>query len=164
MGRKSNKENKNIYQLCREGAGLTREAAAAGMDFISASRIEKIESERSLPHPEEILAMAKCYKNPSLCNHYCSHECPIGIEYVDEIEEKNISQITLEMMVTINKLVIDRDRLMEITVDGKITEDEYEDFKNIRKHLLEMSQAINSMKLWIDNTIAAGELDSEALS
>ncbi len=78
------------------------------------------------------------------------HECPIGIEYVDEIEEKNISQITLEMMVTINKLVIDRDRLMEITVDGKITEDEYEDFKNIRKHLLEMSQAINSMKLWIE--------------
>ena len=45
--------------MCRESAGLTREAAAEVLEFVSADRIEKIESGKSLPHPEEILAMAK---------------------------------------------------------------------------------------------------------
>ena len=68
MGRKSVKENKNIYQLSRESVNLTREKASMELKFISADRIEKIESEKSYPHPDEIIAMAKCYKNPSLCN------------------------------------------------------------------------------------------------
>ena len=69
MGRRSTKENKNIYQQSRENAALTRDAAAEQMDFISASKIEKIEYEKMLPHPEEVLAMAQCYKDPSLCNY-----------------------------------------------------------------------------------------------
>ena len=78
MGKKSIKKNKNIYQLSREELELTREKASESMGYISADRIEKIESEKSLPHPDEILAMAECYKKPSLCNYFCSHECPIG--------------------------------------------------------------------------------------
>ena len=58
MGKKSIKENKNIYQLSREKLDLTREKASEQMTYISADRIEKIESEKSLPHPDEILAMA----------------------------------------------------------------------------------------------------------
>ena len=42
MGKKSTKENKNIYQTSREDAGLTREKASELMDFVSADRIEKI--------------------------------------------------------------------------------------------------------------------------
>ena len=60
MGRKSTKENKNIYQTSREAVELTREAAAEQLQFISSDRIEKIENEKSLPHPDEILAMADC--------------------------------------------------------------------------------------------------------
>ena len=70
MGRKSTKENKNIYHISREEANLSREAAAEKMEFISSDRIEKIENETSIPHPDEILVMAQCYKNPSLCNYY----------------------------------------------------------------------------------------------
>ena len=61
MGRKSIKENKNIYQISRESAELTRDAAAVKLAFISSDRIEKIENEKSYPHPDEILAMADCY-------------------------------------------------------------------------------------------------------
>ena len=52
MARKSTKENKNIYQRTREGLGLTREEASALLDTMSPERIEKIENERSMPHPE----------------------------------------------------------------------------------------------------------------
>lgn len=163
MGRKSTKENKNIYQISRENLGLTREAASEQMDFISADRIEKIESEKSAPHPEEILAMADCYKNPSLCNYYCSHECPIGEEYVPEVEVKDLSQITLEMLATLNTLQKEKDRLIEITVDGEITEDEIPDFKTIQKDLERMSMTIESLKLWVDQTIATGKIDKSML-
>ncbi len=78
MGRKSTKENKTPYQVSRENLGYTREEAAELLEFISADRLEKIENERTALHPDEVLAMAKCYKEYSLCNYYCSHECRIG--------------------------------------------------------------------------------------
>ena len=118
MGRKSTKENKNIYQTSRETAELTRDAAAAKLEFISSDRIEKIENEKSYPHPDEILAMADCYKNPSLCNYYCSHECPIGQEYVPAVVAKDLSVITLEMLSTLNTLTREKDRLFDIAADG----------------------------------------------
>lgn len=163
MGRKSTKENKNIYQISRETAELTREAAAEKLTFISSDRIEKIENEKSNPHPDEILAMADCYKNPSLCNYYCSHECPIGQEYVPEVAAKDLSVITLEMLSTLNTLSKEKDRLIDIAADGKITEDEIPDFKNIKKNLENMSLAIDSLKLWVEHTIASGKIDKSLL-
>lgn len=161
MGRKSTKENKNIYQTSREALGLTREAAAEQLEFLSSDRIEKIESEKSLPHPDEILAMADCYKNPSLCNYYCSHECPIGQEYVPEVQMKNLSQITLEMLASLNTLNRDKDRLIEITVDGQISKDELDDFHKIQTQLGQISQAIDSLQLWVQKAIMDGKLSDK---
>ena len=42
MGKQSTKENKTIYQLCREAAGLTRAEASDKMKAVSDSKIEKI--------------------------------------------------------------------------------------------------------------------------
>ena len=159
MGRKSTKQNKNIYQTSREEAGYTREGAAELLEFISSDRIEKIESERSLPHPDEILAMADCYKNPSLCNYYCSHECPIGQEYVPEVQFKELSQITLEMLASLNSLEKEKNRLIEITVDGQISEDEIKDFEKIQEQLSQISMAIDSLQLWVQKAIADGRID-----
>lgn len=159
MGRKSTKENKNIYQISRENVNLTRDAASEQMEFISSDRIEKIENEKSYPHPDEILAMADCYKNPSLCNYYCSHECPIGQEYVPEVTAKDLSVITLEMLSTLNTLSKERDRMIDIAADGKVSEDEITDFLRIKEYLESMSITIESLKLWVENTIASGEID-----
>ena len=164
MGRKSTKENKNIYQTSRETMEYTRDAAAEKLGFISADRIEKIENEKSLPHPEEVLAMADCYKNPCLCNYFCSHECPIGIEYVPEIRAKDLSQITLEMLATLNKLTREKERLIEITVDGELSEDEIPDFMKIKDELEKMALAIDSLNLWLDQTIAAGKLNKDQIN
>ena len=161
MGRKSTKENKNIYQTSREAVELTREAAAEQLAFISSDRIEKIENEKSLPHPDEILAMADCYKNPALCNYYCSHECPIGQEYVPEVKSKELSQITLEMLASLNSLDKQKARLVEITVDGIISKDELEDFKKIQEQLEYISMAIDSLQLWVQKAIMDGKIVEE---
>ena len=159
MGRKSTKENKNVYQISREEAGFTREAAAEALEFISSDRIEKIESEKSLPHPDEILAMADCYKNPTLCNYYCSHECPIGQEYVPEVKLKDLSQITLEMLASLNSLEKEKSRLIEITVDGVISEDEKEDFERIQNQLAQIAMAVDSLQLWVQKAIVDGKIN-----
>ena len=158
MGRKSTKENKNIYQTSREEMKLTRESASEKLKFISSDRIEKIENEKSLPHPEEILAMADCYKNPSLCNYYCSHECPIGQEYVPEVKFKELSQITLEMLASLNTLEKEKNRLIEITVDGVISDDEKKDFEKIQEQLAQISLAIDSLELWVQKAIVDGRI------
>lgn len=159
MGRKSTKENKNIYQISREEAGFTREAAAEVLEFISSDRIEKIENEKSLPHPDEILAMADCYKNPALCNYYCSHECPIGQEYVPEVKLKDLSQITLEMLASLNSLEKEKSRLIEITVDGVISDDERKDFERIQDQLAQIAMAVDSLQLWVQKAIVDGKID-----
>lgn len=78
MARRSTRENKNIYQRTREKLGLTRESAAALLETMAPERIEKIESERSMPHPDEVLLMSDKYRQPTLCNYYCANTAPIS--------------------------------------------------------------------------------------
>ena len=159
MGKKSIKENKNIYQLCRERCEYTRQKASEEMVYISDDRIEKIESEKSLPHPDEILAMAECYKAPELCNYFCANECPIGQKHVKEVKVQALSQIILEMIASLNAMNKEKERLIEITADGEITEDEIRDFNNIKGQLDRISVSIETLKLWVERTIAEGKLD-----
>ena len=104
MGRTSTKENKTNYQLAREELGLTREKASELLETIAPERIEKIESERSLPRPDEVLTMAEKYKTPSLCNYFCARQCPIGQQYVPEIRNGELSDIVLKMLAALNAM------------------------------------------------------------
>lgn len=163
MAKRSTRENKTVYQLKREEAGLTREKAGEQMQFVSEDRIERIESGKMLPHSDEIVAMAECYKAPLLCNYYCANECPIGSRTVTELEEKELSQIVLELLASLNALTKEKDRLIEIAVDGKISEDEYRDFVQIRDKLNQISASVDSMRFWVEKTIMEGKIDPDRL-
>ena len=159
MARASTKENKNIYHQTRESLKLTREAASELLACIAPERIEKIENERSLPHPDEVLVMAEKYKQPTLCNYYCANQCPIGQQYVPEIKVKDLSQIVLEMLASLNAVSRQKERLIEITVDGKITGDELEDFIFIQEELERISIAVETLQLWSERMLATGVMD-----
>lgn len=163
MGRKSTKEDKNLWQRSREAAGMTRAEAAEAMGFVSESRIEKYESGRSPVQPEEVLAMSKAYRMPALCNQYCSHECPIGKEIVPEIRARSLSQIVLETLATVNTLEREEKRFIEITADGAISPQEMEDFARIETSIREIKMAADSLSLWLQDTIASGKLDERDL-
>ena len=161
MARVSTKENKNIYHKTRESLQLTREAASELLESITPERIEKIENERSLPHPDEVLVMAEKYKQPSLCNFYCANQCPIGQQYVPEVKIKDLSQIVLEMLASLNSMGKQKDRLIEITADGKVTGDELEDFIYIQEELERISIAVETLQLWSERMLATGAIDVE---
>ena len=162
MARVSTKENKNIYQTTREGLKLTREAASDLLETIAPERIEKIENERTMPHPDEVLVMAQKYKQPSLCNFYCAKQCPIGQQYVPEVKVKDLSQIVLEMLASLNSMQKEKDRLIEITVDGKISGDELSDFVVIQEQLERISVAVEALQLWSEQMLATGAIDHQA--
>ena len=162
MARKSTKENKNIYQRTREALDLTREEASDLLVTMSPERIEKIENERTMPHPDEVLVMAQKFKQPSLCNYYCANQCSIGAQYVPEIKVKNLSQIVLEMLASLNSMQKEKDRLIEITVDGKVSGDELADFVAIQEQLEKISVAVETLQLWCERMLATGAIDPEA--
>ena len=56
----------------------------------------------------------------------------------------------------------DRDRLMEITVDGTISDEEQKDFRTIRENLNRMRSAIESLQLWVDGAVERTEKETEA--
>ena len=161
MARKSTRENKNIYQRTREGLELTREQASELMVTMSPERIEKIENERSMPHPDEVLLMSDQYKQPDLCNYYCANQCPIGAQYVPEIKIKDLSQIVLETIASLNAMQKKKDRFIEITVDGQITEDELADFVQIQEELEKISVAVETLQLWCERMLDTGAIDRE---
>ena len=161
MARASTKENKSLYQTTRESLKLTRETASELLETLSPERIEKIENDRVLPHPDEVLLMAQKYKQPSLCNYYCANQCPIGAQYVPEIKVKDLSQIILEMLASLNSMQKEKDRLIEITVDGKISGDELADFIDIQEQLEKISVAVETLQLWSGRMLATGAIDPE---
>ncbi|MGN1157298.1 MAG: XRE family transcriptional regulator, partial [Agathobacter sp.] len=138
---------------------LTREEASELLVTVSPERIEKIENERTLPHPDEVLVMAEKYRQPSLCNYYCANQCPIGQQYVPEVKIKDLSQIVLEMLASLNSMQKKKDRLIEITVDGEISGDELEDFIYIQEELERISIAVETLQLWSEQMLATGKID-----
>ena len=161
MGRGSTRENKTKYQIVREELGLTRERAGELLEIIPPERIEKIENRRSEAHPDEVLLMSQKYRKPSLCNYYCANECPIGKQYVPEIQVKELSSIVLEMLASLNSVNREKDRLIEITADGQISTDEISDFIHIQKELERISITVETLQLWVEKMLANGVIDPE---
>ena len=162
MGRASVKEDKTIYQTIREDMELSREKASELLEVITPERIERIENEKTMPHPEEILIMAEKYKVPDLCNHYCANQCPIGEQYVPEIKVKDLSMIVLEMLASLNSMNKKKDRLIEITADGRIEGDEIEDLIYIQAELERISITVETLQLWVEKMLANGVIDRDA--
>lgn len=162
MARVSTKENKNIYQTTREGLKLTREAASDLLETIAPERIEKIENERTMPHPDEVLVMAQKYKQPSLCNYYCANQCPIGMEYVPEVKIKDLSAIVIEMLASLNSVNRIRERLIDIAADGVISDDEVDDFIHIQNELERISITVETLQFWTEKMLANGTIDPDS--
>lgn len=159
MGRKSIRKNKSVYMRVREELGLTRESASEVIDGISPSRLEKLETGTTTMQPEDVVLMARAYKEPSLCNYYCTHECAIGKRSVPELEEKQLPQIAIEMVNAASRLNSLRDMILQIAEDGTVKSDEYEDFSEIKETVDKLVVAAQTLQLWLDKAQATGDVD-----
>ncbi len=160
MGKASIKKNKNIYQLTREELGLSRAQATEyipndpkypGMDGILEYKLVKIENETVTVQPDDVVAMAKRYNKPELRNHYCCHDCAIGkIDAPEVTYHGGIHEILVNMAVVLRNVNHNKIRLMEILADGKLSEDEEEDFDKIYEELEQVSMTVEALQLWCE--------------
>ena len=107
------------------------------------------------------MLLAEIYGEPTLCNHYCSKECPIGEKYVPEVKVKDLAQIVLEMLSSLNSMKKSQERLIEITADGMIDDDEIKDFVYIQKELERISITVETLQLWVEQMLADKKINIE---
>ena len=77
-----------------------------------------------------------------------------------EIKVKDLSQIVLETIASLNAMQKKKDRLIEITVDGRISAEEMEDFLFIQQELERISIAVETLQLWCEQMLDTGVIDS----
>jgi hypothetical protein len=53
----------------------------------------------------------------------------------------------------------EKNRLIEITVDGQIAEEEMKDFEKIQNQLAQIAMAIDSLQLWVQKAVAEGRIE-----
>lgn len=154
-----------IYKGIRKKHDLTRDDVcdkASLMDNpIQPERLERIENGKFPITPDEVMLLAEIYGEPTLCNHYCSKECPIGEKYVPEVKVKDLAQIVLEMLSSLNSMKKSQERLIEITADGMIDDDEIKDFVYIQKELERISITVETLQLWVEQMIADKKINIE---
>ena len=154
-----------IYKATRKKHDLTRDDVcdkASLMDNpIQPERLERIENGKFPITPDEVMLLAKIYGEPTLCNHYCSKECPIGEKYVPEVKVKDLAQIVLEMLSSLNSMKKSQERLIEITADGTIDDDEIKDFVFIQKELERISVTVEALQLWVEQMLADKKINIE---
>lgn len=162
MGKNEELEDKSIYYRYRKEADYTREKASELLDM-PVRRIEKIETYSQDATPLDIVKMAKCYKKPNLLNYYCVHECDIGRDNIPEIATSELEHIILETVDSLNEMAPQVNRLIQIGRDGRVTDDEIEDFAFICCKLEEITLAVDSLNLWVKNTSLENKLNGELL-
>lgn len=146
----------NVYYKARKDTKLSQDKAANDLfgGLISADRLFRIESGK-IPTPDEVCMMAEGYKRPELKNYYCNYECEIGktngIDGVGDVDNVNLPMIILDLLSSLNS--IPKDKLIDISADGKIDKTEMQDFIEIRNQLNNISKTIESLKIWADKHI-----------
>lgn len=68
----------------------------------------------------------------------------------------------LEMLASLNSVQRRQERLIEITADGLIEEDELEDFLRIQDDLERISITVETLQLWAEQKLSSGDIDLEA--
>lgn len=127
------KNQPNIYQLARTGAGLSREKAAEVLD-LSVSSVKAYETGETVPPNETVALMTKRYGATWLpIKHLELSAEPLGI--VPEVTVQELPTATLQLVNRMADFADRYRRLMQIAEDGTIDESEQADFASISDEL-----------------------------
>lgn len=155
MGKGPINENNNIYFRARKEAAVYNEKlfsreGAAELLGISVSTLADYELGNTKVVPvDKVVLMSDLYNCPELKTGYCKSECPIGktmplamqITGIEGIALRLVKQLDLDEIIQMKKSLID------IAVDGVISDDEKPELQVIMTRLNELSEVISEMRL-----------------
>ena len=161
MSNENKKECKTLYEKYRIQAGYTRESASEELSGVSADLIYRIEKEKQVAKPDIVLQLAHLYHAPELCNYHCNRKCEIGKKYIPKVEIQDLPSIILKTVAVLNEIEPIVNQLIQITMDGKISDEEVPTFAKIATKLDEISLTSDILQLWIEKTIQAHKLNGD---
>lgn len=154
MGTRPTKALNNIFCKARLEAAKyneklkSRDGAAELLGYASASTISDWELGISIPTPDAVLKMADLYNAPELVNAFCKSMCPLGYD-LPEVSICNLDRIALETLSALQGIDSTKDKLLEITSDGIISEQEKPVLAEILDKLDRINKVSSNLKLWI---------------
>ena len=74
-----------------------------------------------------------------------------------------LPNIILETVASLNAIYPLTNRLIEISRDGRISDDEIPDFVQIQHKLSEVASAVDTLQLWVEKTSVEDNLNRELL-
>ena len=165
MGREARKAAGNPWYEARKKAAeyddrlCSREGAAERLGMsVSAVADALLGLTKCMPVDKAVL-MADLYNAPQLLNYYCLHECPIGCRHSISDEVVDIDRVTVKLLkgLRVDKLEEIKDSLLDIAEDGKITDDEKPELKEVLDYLDSLAKTVSELKTI--GEIALGEVD-----
>ena len=165
MGREARKAAGNPWYEARKMAAeyddrlCSREGAAERLGMsVSAVADAELGLTKCMPVDKAVL-MADLYNAPQLLNYYCLHECPIGCRHSISDEVVDIDRVTVKLLkgLRVDKLEEIKDSLLDIAEDGKITDDEKPELKEVLDYLDSLAKTVSELKTI--GEIALGEVD-----
>lgn len=97
---------------------------------------------------DKAVLMADLYNAPQLKCYYCNHECPIGRTMPISAESLDIDRVTVKLLknLRVSDLEEVKDKLIDIADDGKITDDEKPELKNILSYLDDLAKTLSELR------------------
>ncbi len=143
----------NPYRACRKRAAenndslasMERAAEQLGISVSSLNQYE-LGITKSVP-VDMVVLMADLYHAPELRNYYCTHECPIGRMLPLSMDADDLKGTTLRFLDSMEYLLEMRRKLVSIACDGKVTEEEAGDFKEIIERLEKVAAEISELRM-----------------
>ena len=165
MGREARKAAGNPWYEARKKAAeyddrlCSREGAAERLGMsVSAVADAELGLTKCMPVDKAVL-MADLYNAPQLLNYYCLHECPIGCRHSISDEVVDIDRVTVKLLkgLRVDRLEEIKDSLLDIAEDGKITDDEKPELKEVLDYLDSLAKTVSELKTI--GEIVLGEVD-----
>ena len=169
MGREATKAAGNPWYEARKRAAeyddrlSSREGAAESLGMsVSALADAELGLTKCMPVDKAVL-MADRYNAPQLLNYYCLHECPIGCRQSISDKLLGIERVTVKLLksLRVDELTELKDNLVDIAADGKITEDEEPELKEIMEYLDELAKTISELQTIGRIALNGGDVDAD---
>lgn len=158
MPKTATKAADNVFYKARMEAAkfndrlASREGASEELG-LDRTRLARIELGSLTPYPEEVLIMGDAYHAPQLLNTYCSTCCPIGKDTIPHCELLQIDRLTIKILSAMQSTEFVHDEIIAIAKDGRITEDEVPQLKQIMNSLRALERASMELRLFIKKNI-----------
>lgn len=166
MGRDAIKANDNVCFRCRKEAAkyndkLSSREGAAELLGVSTSTLADYELGLTKVIPvDKVVLMADAYNAPELKAWYCTTQCPIGREFPGPSPDvSTIERTTMQLLRQLRESDVRdvKDKLIDITADGVISDDERVDLKAILSYLDGLIKAAGELRMIGAKVLNGGE-------